>query len=168
MSVIVAQPQPAPRNHAVLRGIIRGTGALVFLCSGMALVSFVVYLITGLVDGSGTYGWLKLLIEFMMAVFFGLFTKVGFEMFREVNAISVSNFAFIFSVLQTAVFYQFMPQSLPKALADAVGNSSFFASVSQPPFNFRSACAFVAFFIFWHVIKICLMRILGLHVPRRW
>ena len=62
----------------------------------------------------------------LLGLLFYLFiAKVGYDMFRKLNATTISNFAFIFSILTARALYYLLPPSLPKLIGDHVENSYF-------------------------------------------
>src|ERR1700692_3929987 len=95
MSAIVTQPQ-LTRSHAVLIWLIRGTGALIAGASAIATIYFMCGIIGDATRGRmGSLGWVGVpIVILIVAVVLGLFFKIGYEMFRILNAITVANFAF--------------------------------------------------------------------------
>ena len=97
-------------------------------------------------------------------LFYGFIAKVGYGMFRRANATSISNFTFIFSFLTARALYYLLPLNLPKFLADHVGNDApFLGQGSQNGISYRGTLAFVAFLIFYNVVKAYLLSVLELN-----
>lgn len=158
---------PSSRSHAALVWLIRGTGALVAIPSIVfALGSVIVlpFFIIGTVRTGG--GWMEVgLMSGLMLVgllFYGVLAKVGYDMFRKVNGTTISNFAFIFSVLVARTLYYFLPVNYPRFVGDYVGNNPFFEQGDGPGITYRVTLGFIVFLLFYNLIKPYLLRTLGL------
>ena len=163
--------QPS-RPHPALIWLIRGTGAIIAIPSAMLILFAVVVMPIMIIINPHrpAIGWMQIGIGFSIMIlgllFYGFIAKVGYDMFRKVNAATIANFSFIFSFLTAYTLYHVLPSNLPKFLADHVGKDAiFFGQGTGPEISYRATLAFLAFLIFYHVIKAYLLRVLELNAP---
>jgi hypothetical protein len=104
--------------------------------------------------------WGVLLFFIPMAMFCAALMWAGYRMCRQISATTVANFAFIFSFLLAKVFYHFLPRNLPRLITDHIGNK---ISHGDDDISWRTVLAFIAFFIFYFVIKEIFLQVLGLN-----
>lgn len=158
-------PQTA-QSHAALIWLIRGTGAFIAGASAIAAVYFVCGIIIGAIRGQvGSLGPIPILI---VLIFFGIISKSGYYIFRNVNTTTVANFSFIFALLWAIDWHHFLPPRLPKGMADYCRHNPFlipFANEGPGP-TYRYWLCLLAFYIFYKLIKAYLMRVLDLNGPR--
>ena len=168
-----ASAQQSAQPHAALIWLIRGTGALMVIPSAI-LILFTVVVMPILIiinPHRPTIDWMQIGIGasllIMGLLFYGFIAKVGYDMFRKVDAIAVSNFAFIFSILTARALYHLLPLSLPKTLSGYVcDDAPFLAKGQQLGISYRATLAFFAFFIFYYIVKAFLLRILELNASK--
>jgi hypothetical protein len=164
-------PQPA-QPHAALIWLIRGTGAILAIPSAMLIIFAVVVMPIMIIINPHrpAFGWMEIGIGFSIMIlgllFYGFIAKIGFDMFRKVNATTIANFAFIFSFLTAHTLYHVLPLNLPNFLVDHVGKDAiFFGQGTGPEISYRATLAFFAFLIFYNVLKAYLLRVLELNAP---
>jgi hypothetical protein len=139
--------QPS-QPHAALIWLIRGTGALIALCSTIIAFLVVAYQFKRPdIDG---------FISILFVLLLGFISKRGYDMFRRVDAATVSTFAFISAIIVAIAFYHILPEKIPQIVTDHIGGFLFMH---------RSTVAVIAFFGFNKVIKAFLLRILELNPP---
>lgn len=160
--------RPSHQAQAVLRGMIRGTGA--FIAAAAALFLVVILPLIWMVFHSTAMprphlGWIGWLLGVLGAALYLIFFLVGYRMFRTVNVVTVSNFAFVYAYLLAKTWHHFLPPNLPEAWARHLGKSPFLAQGNEPGIHYRGLLAIAAFFVFYILIKDCLLRVLNLGKP---
>jgi len=160
---------PTSRLHSALSWLIRGTGASLAIGSMIAMVCFVGGMIIGAIRGeTGTLGWIGAAIAILfVASFLGLVFKRGYNMFRKINAMTVADFSSVFALLLAMAWYHLLPPHLPQVIADFCARNAFLAPFSEQGrgLTYRGVFSFIAFFVFYKLIKAYLMQALDLNVP---
>jgi hypothetical protein len=154
---IVFVSSESARRHFALVWLIRGTGVLLALCS--AITAFII--VAGQFERPDIHSWAsRILCSVGVACFvlvFGIISKIGCDMFRNLNTTTLANFSFTFAVLLATAWYHLLPPHLPKSIAD------YFASNSPFVEDYRRFLSYIAFFLFYKLIKAYLMQNLGLN-----
>jgi hypothetical protein len=160
-----AAPQQSP-SHPALRWLIRGTGAIIAIPSAFFVAFALVMGVVFAFHHPENQSWFGIAIMLISVLFYGVIAKVGWDMWRKINPVSVANFTFIFSFLTASTLYHLLPLNLPKILANHVGDHApFLAQGSEPGFSYRATFAFIAFVIFYRITKAYLLRVLELNPP---
>jgi hypothetical protein len=150
-------------KHLVLIYLIRGTGA----CITAVTALFALYLsIRCVIDAfrgeMGTAGWPGILFAVTVIVsVMGLISYVGYGMWLRVDESVLANFAFVFAFLLAVVWYHLLPTNLPRVIIDYFGNNPFFVPFrgSNPNPSYRAALSYLAFFLFYKLIRAYLFQV---------
>lgn len=168
-------------RHAALIWLIRGTYVITAIFAAILLLAIMVALPMGAVgetitDASNSWAF-RITMAFAVLttiLLFGLIMKKVFyegfrKDFRKVNTDSVANFSSIFALLLAIDWYLVLPPHLPKAIVDYFGSNPFFYPFDEQRSpggpTYRGMLSFVAFYIFFRLIKAYLMHILDLDSP---
>jgi hypothetical protein len=119
---------------------------------------------------SVNFGWFgvplfvlgSLALMWLLGVIFWLSAKSGYDMWRKVDKIAAANFASVFALFAARVFHYFLPGHLPPAVNEHL--SVHF----RDPFNDRGTrmlWTWLALYLFYKLIKACLLQILELNPP---
>jgi hypothetical protein len=156
--------QPA-QPHTALIWLIRCTGFIIVAPLILVLVVAPIGIMRA-IYGPGLPSWMLVFVTLLAVLIYGVIVKVGYAKFRKVQVISVANFAFIFAYLAAKDLYHLLPLNLPKFIADYVGDRSPFLSQDDSHgISYRTTLAFIAFLIFYNVIKHYLEQVLELNPP---
>ncbi len=147
--------------------ILRGTGVLLAVGSAFFVISLAVALFASAFPPTGSRP-LMILARIgglaLVGSIFALFAKAGFDMFRNVDATAVENFAFIFAALSARVFYSTSHWALNEwPLHFSEGHSLRFSLPASHPSEILYLIAFLSFFLFRRVYISALMSILELN-----
>ena len=161
-----AAPRPAS-PHAVLIWLIRGTGLLLFASSLFAIIMIGIGSFLSGFRGAGIHitTFELLAISLVMALFFGILAKVGYDMFRKMNKDVVSNFAFIFAYMAAKDIYHLLPHDPSQMLSDLIGSQKSHAITDTNGDPLNAALAFISFLVLWFFFKETLLRVLELNSP---
>jgi hypothetical protein len=157
-----ASPSASKQGHALLKIIIHGTGGLLAVFSALELVFVLgtVALVFTRPETQDLLHWGVLLFLIPVALLFAALMWAGYRMCRQISATTAANFAFIFSFLLAKIFYHFLPQNLPAFITEHIGNN---ISHRKDDLSYRAVLGFIAFFVFYFVIKEILLQILDLN-----
>jgi hypothetical protein len=119
---------------------------------------------------SANFGWLgdplfvlgSLALLWLLGTIIRLLIKRGYDMWRRVDKTVVAVFAAIFALFAARVFHYLLPAHLPKAINDHLWPHF------RDPFNDRGArmlWTWLALYLFYKLIKACLLQILELNSP---
>jgi hypothetical protein len=151
-------PSPMPSSHLALAWFIRGTGAAIALPSAVMAVFAIFMVVIDLFRHGEPQHWLMLLFVLLPLLMFGGLFLVGYCMWRRIDSVTLANFSFIFSLLTARALYHLLPVPLPKILVAVVGTGFPFLQPGDLGLSYRATFSFVAFFIFYHVLKAYLKR----------
>lgn len=160
---------PPAQRHLALIWLIRGTGALIALCSAIIAFGIVAYQF----ERPDVDSWISRIVcsvgVFLFVLLFGFISKRGCDMSRKLNPITLADFSSVFALFVAVDWYQFLPPHLPKAVVDYFGSNPFFYPFDEQRspggLTYRAALSYVAFFIFYKLIKASLLKILDLNPP---
>jgi hypothetical protein len=156
---------PSSRPHAALIWLIRGAGALLAAIATLTAISYISYMvITAVRNGTGNLGWWGVLAAaLVIAVLLGLIAKTGYDMFSKLNGITVTNFSFLFAALVALAWYHSLPTHLSKAMLDYFRSNPFLIPFADSHgVTDRSVVSYLAFFLFYKLIKAYLLQVLDL------
>jgi len=164
---VVVVSSDAAQSHRALIYLIRGTGASVAGVMALAAIYFSILCVIGAVQGGmGALGWPGVFIAIAIITgVLGLISYVGYGMWLRVDTISVANFAFVFAMLLAVGWYHLLPANLPKAVIEYFWDNPFFYPFREPNPNpsYRALLSYFAFFLFYKLIKACVVEKLRLN-----
>jgi hypothetical protein len=144
-------PQPA-QSHAALIWLVRGTGVLIAIPSAYILIE-TIWALPRMVHGLMSETLVEKISKFCMMLLILLFEvgflRIGYGMFRKVDAGAVTIFAFIFSFLTAVAFHHFLLR------APFLGHHSVWW-----PWSYRATLSLIAFLALQRVTKAYLLRVL--------
>ncbi len=164
MSLDLAKPQPPPRKSSALGWVIRITG----LC--LALVSFAGFVVSVSLILRALERHVSILATVLggAAIFlFAVLFVIGYRMLRQVSHVTVANFCFILASVLTALFTLFMSEGIIEAVGETMGmKGDGWNWLYHPDLPLlRIVLALVAFLSIYYLVKLILVRLLGLHHP---
>jgi hypothetical protein len=168
--------QPAPK-HAALVWLVRGTSFVANVFGVIVLLFIwvvpVMLFFKAVTDASNSEGYRITMFFFglVLALFYGFIVKRIYDSFRkcrwELNAKTVANFSSLFALFLAIDWYHILPAHLPKLIADYCRSHPPLVPFAEegPGFTYRAVLSFIAFFVFYKLIKAELMRILDSDIP---
>jgi len=164
MSLDLAKPQAPPRKSSALGWVIRITG----LC--LALVSFAGFVVSVSLVLRALGRHMSLMTTMLGGAaifFFAVLFIIGYRMLRQVSHATVANFCFILASLLTALFTVFMSEGIIDAVGETRGmKGDKWNWLYHPDLPLlRIVLALVAFLASYYLVKLILVRLLGLHHP---
>jgi hypothetical protein len=148
---------------------MRGAGIVLALGSALIVLGAITVTLAAIFNGHHVAWNLRLASVLMgaaMTVIFGLLVKIGFHMFRRVDAVAVQNFSFIFAVFTARALYEIAPRGWLRKLAEHFAAGSPFLAPRHGGSGLLALAAFLSFFFFRRLYASALMNILGLNPPK--
>ena len=168
--------EPISKHGALVR-LVRGTSFAANVFG--VIVLLLIWVVPGILffeavtDASNFEGYriTRFFFGLALILFYGFIVKRIYDSFRkyrwELNARTVANFSSLFALFWAIDWYHILPAYLPNAIADYCRSHPQLAPFAEqgPGFSYRAVLSFIAYFVFYKLIKAYLMRILDLNDP---